>query len=295
MKYCPHCGAEVPAYAKFCTKCGYDLSAIQNAESSENESQENEQQNEEKNPQSEPSTKTAVNLQEKITAVKNNENVQQLSTSAQGYWKWLVSSWKHPFKVQQSRPWAGITSLIIEIVLYMLGLTVSINRILNNIEDVLSSSNLFNSSDIPNLSPTGMIFRIFIFTVISTAIMLGGTYLVRKFLYQKEVNFWQFTNQVAHYSNLNLILNLVVLFLCLISSSISLLFLFTAAIIGIFWLALYASVLTPQLKARYDKIYAGIIVWGINTISTLLYVYFIWLMFSQLLAKLITDMEQIFN
>ena len=197
---------------------------------------------------------------------KNKDNSSSAASAAAtgkklNYFKWILSSWIHPGEEVEGAKWYGVVTIVAELLVFFGALyrffhvfVKSIFRAnFNNVFYIINGG----KSSIAELS---IYLKLFIFSLIAAAIIIGGTYLVSRYLVSgKKENFWTYTNRITHYSGINVILTLVILLFGLFGvagQTISLLTLFALAIFGI---AVLVAVISRSNEEGLDRIYAGIV------------------------------------
>lgn len=193
----------------------------------------------------------------------NSSNVASTVTMGKklNYFKWILSSWIHPGEEVKGAKWYGVVTIVAELLVFFGALyrffhvlVKSIFRAnLNNVFYIINGGK-------SNLAELLIYLKLFVFSLIAAAIIIGGTYLVSRYLVSgKKENFWAYTNRIAHYSGINVILTLVILILGLFGvagQAISLLTLFALAIFGI---AVLIAVISRSNEEGLDRVYAGIV------------------------------------
>ena len=102
MNKCPNCGSDIKEGAKFCTSCGYQL--VQG------------------NVNNTVNTTNADRAKQTVDADKMKE-------VSMNYWDWLVTSWKHPFKVETGEKYTGLVTLAIEGIFFALSVMILVRKI----------------------------------------------------------------------------------------------------------------------------------------------------------------------
>ena len=197
---------------------------------------------------------------------KNKDNSSNAaSVAATGkklnYFKWILSSWIHPGEEVEGAKWYGVVTIVAELLVFF----GALYRFFHVLVKSIFRANLNNVFYIINggkssIAELLIYLKLFIFSLIATAIIIGGTYLVSRYLVSgKKENFWTYTNRITHYSGINVILTLVILLFGLFGvagRTISLLTLFALAIFGI---AVLVAVISRSNEEGLDRIYAGIV------------------------------------
>ena len=236
MKKCPNCGAEVEVDAKFCTNCGAQLQA--------------------------PEAQTQP--QQRVQTVPAQPNGFSL------YWEWLVNSWKRPTAKLKTEKWYGIVNILVVVLLTTLTIWRLLAGVVSKAASTVSTGLSSFGSDVQNEAQNyannamgGSISSLSIsafFAILVVAVcFIGFGILGRKFIYGGQIDVLSYINEVAQYSNYNMIISLLMFLLALISVD-------SATMIGILFVILYyvfmAAVLVPVInngEGKNDKIWGTLI------------------------------------
>ena len=149
-----------------------------------------------------------------------NDSSSAASAAATGkklnYFKWILSSWIHPGEEVEGAKWYGVVTIVAELLVFFGALYRFFHVLVKNSFFGANINNIFyvlngGKSSIAELL---VYLKLFIFSLIAAAIIIGGTYLVSRYLVSgKKENFWAYTNRITHYSGINVILTLVILVL----------------------------------------------------------------------------------
>ncbi|MFT9269170.1 MAG: zinc ribbon domain-containing protein [Liquorilactobacillus nagelii] len=262
MKICPNCHSKMNDNVKFCTKCGTKLaSVVGTPELSSGDS---------------PVEKGKTVTSENITNKPVNETVTPRSTvdtvalqsAFQGYWHWLVNSWKSPFQVQKSTKYAGIVTLFLESLFFTLGIghlaqkaTSAASRTANSVVSAFSGN---SSSSVGSSFSIGFSFyiSIILIIVIAAIAMIGIAFLINRSVGGTEI-FVDYLNRLAHYSSSILILTLI-FFLMTLSGSVGVVSAVVTAIIllliSLIWsTTIICGVVVLDAPGQLDRIYGAVI------------------------------------
>lgn len=295
MKICPNCHAEMDDNVKFCTSCGYDLRNVAPVQST---APVEEQPASEAPQTSTAPTSEAVNnettaqpqqaaSQQQSTNQQNQQQAQHRSASvtidtasmaaaSQGYWKWLVGSWKSPFAFQKTGKFAGCITFLIEALLFTLGVghfvqlaATAANTYANSAASIFGGE---SSATTSSYSIGAGFYIAMILTVLIGAIaMVGVAYLISRAVSSIAANlgFVDFMNAIAHYSSSILILLVIfdiVAFLAGSSVGSVVLILFVVTLIPAIWsISIITSIVFCQSRSSFDRIYGALIAMVINS------------------------------
>ena len=280
MIKCSNCGAEMPAGTKFCTKCGHDLRQSQ-ANATESAAPASGAAEALKCPNCgtpyEAGTKFCTTCGTALTddAPQAQATVQtQPATPAQAapagpnaaqlYWRWFVGSLKKPAAVvQPTFKGSGLINLAAESLFFILALLFNFKRTISSYATSSGLSEWISSSVINEI--TGKLNNYFIqgwlFALVGTGVILGvGAFLHTITANKQSTDFLAYSNEIAHNTNLVLVLNLALLLLGLMLEWKS--FAVIAIVILVVDLtslsaALYRSVMHDN--AKLDPLYAALL------------------------------------
>lgn len=265
MKKCPKCGAQLPNDANFCTECGASLSniAIDNEEKQATETFEPDGTVKE----------TSQPKDEKQQSTQHSINVDKAKENAVSYWKWLLKSWTHPTDTKASASkWFGISSIIIEIFLFCASfftldqkLISYINKVAGNTVNTLASilgSQSQNTGNLTNFNAFGTSFEIFIILILFDAAILGAVYGINCWVFKEKEGFFDFVNRFAHYTNVILIVNVLLFLFSLVSNTYSYKLILTVFVISILFyiLGMTMTITTRKGAQRLDRLYGAFFV-----------------------------------
>lgn len=190
------------------------------------------------------------------------EQQKNSNNSKMNYFKWILSSWVHPGSEVEGAKWYGIVTIIAELVIFFGSLYRFFHVVFENSALGANMTNIFialngGRSKIAELL---VYLKLFIFSIIAAAIIIGGTYLVKRYLVSgKKENFWTYVNRITHYSGINVVLTLIILVFGMFGvagRAISILTLFSLAV---FEIAVLVAVIGGSNEEGLDRIYAGIV------------------------------------
>ncbi|WP_290033129.1 DUF6574 domain-containing protein [Ligilactobacillus cholophilus] len=198
---------------------------------------------------------------EKVASkVTNNSSENNEKNQSVNYFKWLVNSWIHPGTKCQGAKWFGITTIIAELLVFFGSLYAFFHKVLaNTMFDIDNIFYTLNGSK-SNIAELLVYSKLFGYSLIAAAIILGGTYLVNRYLVSGEKeSFWDYMNRVAQYCGLNVIFALVILILGLIGTGGRVISILTIFSLFIFGIAILIAVVGHSNEEGLDKVYAGIV------------------------------------
>lgn len=209
-KFCPKCGNELKADAKFCPKCGFALADV---------------------------TATTSQVPVEPTAAVNEPQPEMASDAAStatmidnakvftgNYFKWYWETLKHPGQplVEVNRSF-GVVSFALEALLIALAALTLLKKV-QSIITYAGGQTAEKALSIANVN--GVIFKVclttFIVIMLSYGIYTGVSYAFRRMAAAEPVNFWDFVNRFAALTNLIMIFNFLILIICLVPSTLSL-------------------------------------------------------------------------
>nr|WP_054756872.1 zinc ribbon domain-containing protein [Liquorilactobacillus satsumensis] len=259
MKLCPNCHSEIEDNAKFCTKCGTKLT-VTTAHSTATAAKTAQAQG-----TAEDAQKNNANTHSDAAAI----NTQALQSAFQGYWSWLLASWKQPFKAQKTTKYAGILTLFLESLFFTLGIghwaqtaTSAASNAANNLLGSFSNNSAsYNTSYSIGI---GFYFTIILTILIAAVAMVGVAFLIHRAVSKaaEAENFIDYLNRLAHYSSSILLLTVLFFLIALSGMSIvsmlviSLILLLISAIWGI---TIVCGVVELENGGQLDRIYGAAI------------------------------------
>lgn len=270
MKTCPNCGSKMDQDVNFCTNCGTDLRnvpldseaekvEISQTTSESPESVQPERQGKEVKGENSKTTKEQINS-DQTTRQTVTQEPSMFKVHATNMWQWFVNSWKHPFEEQQAEKWYGWVTLLVENILFILGLYICINKYA---QDQLGNSDMGEAAQniVSNFS-TSLLFELFLYLIITAAALIAVAYYAYKFVYGTTEQIFDFINRIVSCSNLSAVLY-VLSFICLIIGSEDMLKVgipLAGIAMAIFSLAVYTVVIGNSQPVVHDKFYGLLIV-----------------------------------
>lgn len=192
MKECPNCHAEMGANVNFCTNCGTDLRQVAVSE--------------EKPAPAVPEPKAAPVQEAEVKAEGQADS--QASGQAKNvlfaYWQWLLHAWKKPAEAVAAEKWYGLTTLILEDLLFILAGLTGMNKLASS----LITKYPYFSSVITELKSSFSSYVI-ISVVLGQVVVLAINYFAMKRFAKSEFDFLGYLNRYAHLSAYSLILNVL--------------------------------------------------------------------------------------
>lgn len=227
MKYCTHCGAEIPAGAKFCVTCGQPVQSKTKAVPTQ--------------PDATVATKSTVvtttptKVTEKAAASHNGKDqattvavnpevaarINDTKKFATNYWRWLVTSLKAPFATdQRTHAYFGVVSFVLLALINALSFYV----LLRHFEQAVIADGVSISSigELFGLSTTGtslFTFGTFLKFVFLYLIIYAGAILISYVMQigSQHITIFDYTNRYAHTSNYVFVPALIALLVAFLS------------------------------------------------------------------------------
>lgn len=192
MKECPNCHAEMGANVNFCTNCGTDLRQV--AVSEEKPAPATPE------PKAAPVQEAEVKAEGQADSQASGQAKKVLST----YWQWLLHAWKKPAEAVGAEKWYGLTTLILEDLLFILAGLTGMNKLASS----LITKYPYFSSVITELKSSFSSYVI-ISVVLGQVVVLAINYFAMKRFAKSEFDFLGYLNRYAHLSAYSLILNVL--------------------------------------------------------------------------------------
>lgn len=192
MKECPNCHAEMRADVNFCTNCGTDLRQV--AVSEEKPAPATPE------PKAAPVQEAEVKAEGQADSQASGQAKKVLST----YWQWLLHAWKKPAEAVGAEKWYGLTTLILEDLLFILAGLTGMNKLASS----LITKYPYFSSVITELKSSFSSYVI-ISVVLGQVVVLAINYFAMKRFAKSEFDFLGYLNRYAHLSAYSLILNVL--------------------------------------------------------------------------------------
>lgn len=250
MKVCPNCGAQMDKSVNFCTNCGADLRDVAEKQAATTTSAADRRDEAAKTRKS--VTHTAAN--QTTTSEKATTQTAVKNTRANNYWNWLLASWKKPAAFQKVESWFGWVTILVENLIYVLGITIAVHNLINN------AGGYNGISEQVGAFSNNILLQLLLYLLFVEAATIAGAFAGHKFIYQDQISFLDFVNQVAQGSNLSVIL-VVISFICFLTGSANLIaFSLVFGGIGSMFLniSLFNAILAGEKAAR-DRIYGLLI------------------------------------
>lgn len=214
------------------------------------------------------------NSQDNQKTTKGKSTQAAYHFDAQNMWRWFVNSWKHPFKEQKVDKWYGWVTLLVENILFALGLLIRSDNFMNFVETFMPQN--FENCQIPetiNNSSHSLIFEFLICLILTEIITIAGAYLGHKFVYGQTENLFDFINHIVGMSNLSAIFVIAAIIFMLISGDQNTFFLalfLDCLTIVFFSLACYSVVVADKQPAIHDRFYGLLIVFVIELLGIII-------------------------
>jgi hypothetical protein len=192
MKECPNCHAEMGANVNFCTNCGTDLRQVAVSEEKPAPAA--------PEPKAAPVQEAEVKAEGQADSQASGQAKKVLST----YWQWLLHAWKKPAEAVGAEKWYGLTTLILEDLLFILAGLTGMNKLASS----LITKYPYFSSVITELKSSFSSYVI-ISVVLGQVVVLAINYFAMKRFAKSEFDFLGYLNRYAHLSAYSLILNVL--------------------------------------------------------------------------------------
>lgn len=192
MKECPNCHAEMRANVNFCTNCGTDLRQVAVSEEKPAPAA--------PEPKAAPVQEAEVKAEGQADSQASGQAKKVLST----YWQWLLHAWKKPAEAVGAEKWYGLTTLILEDLLFILAGLTGMNKLASS----LITKYPYFSSVITELKSSFSSYVI-ISVVLGQVVVLAINYFAMKRFAKSEFDFLGYLNRYAHLSAYSLILNVL--------------------------------------------------------------------------------------
>lgn len=192
MKECPNCHAEMRADVNFCTNCGTDLRQVAVSEEKPAPAA--------PEPKAAPVQEAEVKAEGQADSQASGQAKKVLST----YWQWLLHAWKKPAEAVGAEKWYGLTTLILEDLLFILAGLTGMNKLASS----LITKYPYFSSVITELKSSFSSYVI-ISVVLGQVVVLAINYFAMKRFAKSEFDFLGYLNRYAHLSAYSLILNVL--------------------------------------------------------------------------------------
>lgn len=251
MKVCPKCGSEMGEDVNFCTNCGtniqdvpvtVDEKAATPAKESETAETERPITRAEYQQQGESDASQATNFFKEKGEVDEAEVYHPANI-----WDWLTYSWKNPMKEQVAESWYGWATLLVEDLLFIIGMASGSSRVMGMFN---SGYSMMNGMQIPYIP-------FFIYLLIVQAACFGVYYLGYKFIYGSVRQFNDFVNHMMQVSNLNAIfIVLAFIFMLMVNPILVGIMIFLILTV---WTASFQVVLLGDPNPVHDKFYSYLV------------------------------------
>ncbi|MFD0898706.1 zinc ribbon domain-containing protein [Loigolactobacillus binensis] len=267
MQTCPKCGATNDAAAKFCTTCGTPLKGqtgnrSQTTESAQTEAQSQSNQQE----QADPAIQAEVERQRQVQAQLRAEQVAQFKQSSRGYWNYLVDSWKKPSQVVvgQFNRWFGIISMAAWALIGSIAVGRTAQAGVNTVENASSSIlGIFGGSStadsVNNTVQSNAItvyFKFFLLLIVGMLALGLVGFIFRKWAQKESLSYFDYTTDLMHRCNLNIILVICVMLFSLMGGFVQLLSVLVISLgASIFVIGFMQSIAIPQPRTGFDSVY----------------------------------------
>lgn len=244
MNNCSNCGAQLAPNVKFCTKCGN------------------------------PVVQAASVASQAQNYVASNQTITVLKSRSSNYFAWIKQTIMDPTNDKTDTKFFGLISFFVHALLVAFALYRVNNAIAEPIAKATHSSGLADVvSEMANfhvLTGFQLYAKILFFAVIYYAIFLGIGFFSKKLFLDKQADFFNYSNQLARFSNIILPLELlfaVAMFLTMPAditagnpmNAFSLMGIILV-VSGAAWSAAFvSSIIMEKAQLKLNKIYVGMI------------------------------------
>lgn len=234
MKTCPNCGEKMEASVNFCTSCGTDLRNVPlDAEKKVEPKATTPVQPTQQTEVSQPTVPVAPTQPHRTQYVRQNNTAQpkfdtskvtsQISGAvksfdAQGFWQWLLGSWKRPMDNEPVEPWYGSALLVVEYIVVTVGVYLGAHNAVNGWLSQQGTDLPTQVTTQANSLVSSIVWRVFFYLIIAAIGTIFATYIARIFVYGTKEPIFSLINRLVHISNYAVILAILV-FLCALMGS----------------------------------------------------------------------------
>ncbi|OTF90200.1 hypothetical protein A8C38_11590, partial [Ligilactobacillus salivarius] len=185
------------------------------------------------------------------------------------YWNWLVTSWKHPFKVETGEKYSGLVTLAIESIFFALSVMILVRKIAGAfVESSNSIMSLFSGGSSSSTSnPVGFnVFLVFFLaSFVAVLAIIGAVLLIEKGFSDSNKEYLDLVNEVAHKTSSLVLLNAVLFVYSFIVSNASVnsvvLIDVILGLISMIWVIGILSVAFELEETKLDNIYVGLVIY----------------------------------
>lgn len=228
------------------------------------------------------------------TNTSQSKNKKASSTKQKtNYFKWILSSWVHPGAETKGAKWYGIVTIVAELVIFFGSLYRFFHVVFENSILGANMTNIFIALNggRSKIAEILVYLKLFAFSIIAAAVIIGGTYLVKRYLVSgKKENFWTYVNRITHYSGINVILTLIILIFGLFGIAGRVISILTLFSLAVFEIAVLVAVIGGSNEEGLDRIYAGIVTMLVMGLGFFIF----YLLASNIIMKIIALGIQVF-
>ena len=220
-------------------------------------------------PQVDPAIQAEQERQRQAQAQVRADQVSKFKESSQGYWDYLVDSWKKPSQVivSQYNRWFGLISMGIWALLGTISVGHTAQSGIDTVEDTTNSAlSLFDSDTAESATSTiqsnamTVYFKFLLLLIVGMLVFGLVGFLFRKWAQNDKLTFLEYTTDLMHRCNLNLILVLCALLLSLLGGAVQLLSVLLISLGGsIFVIGFMQSIVLPKPRAGFDSVYLTVV------------------------------------
>ena len=220
-------------------------------------------------PQVDPAIQAEQERQRQAQAQVRADQVSKFKESSQGYWDYLVDSWKKPSQVivSQYNRWFGLISMGIWALLGTISVGHTAQSGIDTVEDTTNSAlSLFDSETAESATSTiqsnamTVYFKFLLLLIVGMLVFGLVGFLFRKWAQNDNLTFLEYTTDLMHRCNLNLILVLCALLLSLLGGAVQLLSVLLISLgSSIFVIGFMQSIVLPKPRAGFDSVYLTVV------------------------------------
>lgn len=116
--------------------------------------------------------------------------------NANNIWQWLVASWKKPFAAKPAESWFGWLTLLIENILFVLGLYICINKYVGQYTGGDSPVAEAAHNMLSNFS-TSVLLEFLLYFLLMIVAVIALAFFARKFVYGKNDTVLALVNRIV--------------------------------------------------------------------------------------------------
>lgn len=273
MQTCPNCGATNSVGAKFCTTCGKPLKdqTTDPTDLTGAKEQPEDQPKADSQPQDDPEMKAEMERQRQVQARIRAEQMAQFKQSSRGYWNYLVDSWKKPSQIvaKQFNQWFGVISMALWALMGSIAVGRAAQAGVSTVENAGSSiSSLLGGDDSTTDSVNSAVqsnaiivyFKFFLLLMIGMLAFGLVGFLFCKWAQHETISYLEYTTDLMHRCNLNIILVFCFMIFSLMGGLVQLLSMIVIMLgASIFVIGFMQSIIVPKQRIGFDSVYLTVV------------------------------------